>query len=347
MKRVGATKGSVVVIDPGTGSVRAMANGPTFNPAAYFDVGSNAYERFRNRVVSDPYEAGSVIKTLTMAAGVDAGVVSNNSTFANTGSVQVDDALIKNVLQDVNGTRTMTDVLKYSLNTGVVHVLQQLGGGSINLKAREQLYHYFTEKYGFGALTGVEQAGETVGSLFGPKTVQGNNVRYANMSFGQGMNVTMMQVASAFSAIINGGDYYQPHLVEGVKHTDETLTNDAPKPLRKGMVSSAASSQLREMTRVALNETPAVALKIKKGYRVGGKTGTSQTIDPATGKYRNDKAIGSYLGYGGDKTPRYVIMVRVDDAKLSSAEFAGTEAAAPIFADLSNWLIDYYNIPPM
>jgi cell division protein FtsI/penicillin-binding protein 2 len=346
LSRVGATKGSVVVLDPNTGSVRAMANLPNYDPAKYYTVSGNAYEKFRNRVVSDPYEAGSVIKTLTMTSGIDAGVVNQNSTFNNQGYVQVDDAKIENILQEVNGVRTMTEVLQYSLNTGVVHVLSQLGGGQINLKARERLYDYFTNKYGFGSNTGIEQAGEVPGTIFGPKAVQGNNVRYANMAFGQGMNVTMIQTAAAFSSIINGGNYYKPHVLEGTR-SEDTINNQAPEPLRKNVVSPSASAQIREMTRTALNKTAAIANKIRPGYRVGGKTGTSQTIDPITGKYRNDKAIGSYLGYGGDKKPQYVIMVRVDDAKLASAQFAGTDAAAPIFADINNWLLDYYNISPI
>lgn len=346
LKRVGATKGSVVVIDPNTGAVRAMANVPNYDPSKYYDVNDNAYERFRNRVVSDPYEAGSVIKTLTMVSGIDAGVVNQNSTFNNTGYVQIDDAKIENVLQDVNGTRTMTEVLQYSLNTGVVHVLSQLGGGQVNLKARERLYDYFTNKFGFGSNTGVEQAGEVPGTIFSPKAVQGNNVRYANMAFGQGMNVTMIQVASAFSAAINGGDYYKPHILEGTKQ-DSTINNKAPSPERDHVVSASASAQIRDMTRNALNKTAAIASKVRPGYRVGGKTGTSQIIDPKTGKYSNENAIGSYLGYGGDSKPRYVIMVRVDDAKLGAADYAGTEAAAPIFAEISNWLLDYYNISPI
>jgi cell division protein FtsI (penicillin-binding protein 3)/stage V sporulation protein D (sporulation-specific penicillin-binding protein) len=347
LKKVGATKGSVIVIDPNTGAVRAMANRPNFDPAKYYDVGNDAYERFRNRVVSDPYETGSVIKALTMVSGIDAGVVSQDSTFYNAGFVQVDDARIENVLDDVNGTRTMTEVLQYSLNTGVVHVLSQLGGGEINLKARERLYDYFTTKYGFGENTGIEQAGEVPGTIFGPKSEQGNNVRYANMAFGQGMNVSMVQATSAFSAAINGGEYYKPHMVEGVRNEDGSVDNKAPEPVRSSIVSDSASKQIKAMTRKALNETASISNLLKKGYRVGGKTGTSQTIDPLTGKYRDDKTVGSYLGYGGDSQPQYVIMVRVDDAKLSADQYAGSDAAAPIFAELSNWLIDYYNISPM
>lgn len=346
LKNSKATKGSIIVMDPNTGAIKAMANVPTYDPARYFDVEGDAYQKFQNRVVSDPYEAGSVIKTLTMAAGLNEGVVSQNSQFNNTGFVQVDDARIKNVVQDINGARNMTDVLKYSLNTGVVHVLSQLGGGSINLQARERLYTYFTDKYGFGSLTGVEQAGESMGSIYGPKTVQGNNVRYSNMAFGQGMGVTMVQTAAAFSSVVNGGNYYQPHVVEGSLTRDGEVNTKQPKPVRSGVVSEGTSTAIRDMTRQALVEAAAVARLVRPGYNVGGKTGTSQTIDPATGRYTEDKTIGSYLGYGGDEMPRYVIMVRVDDSNIGAGNFAGSAAAGPIFGDVSNWLIDYYNIKP-
>jgi cell division protein FtsI/penicillin-binding protein 2 len=347
LERSKATKGSVVVMDPNTGAVKAMANLPTYEPAKYFDVGDDAYQKFQNRVVSDQYEAGSVIKVLTMAAGLNEGVVRKDSTFNNQGFVQVEDARIKNVEQSVNGTRTMTDVLKYSLNTGVVHILSQMGGGSINGQARDKLYDYFTNHYGFGSVTGIEQAGEGTGSIYGPRTEQGNSVRYSNMAFGQGMGVTMIQTAAAFSSVVNGGDYYKPHVVEGSLTSAGEVNSVPPKPQRTAVVSAATSDSIREMTRTALKEATAVAKLVRPGYNVGGKTGTSQTIDPATGKYTEDKTIGSYLGYGGDEKPRYVIMVRVDDSNIGAGSFAGSAAAGPIFGELSNWLIDYYNIKPL
>lgn len=346
LERSKATKGSIVVIDPNTGAIKAMANLPTYDPAKYFEVGDDAYQRFQNRVVSDQYEAGSVIKVLTMAAGLNEGAVSKDSRFENKGFVQVDDARIKNVEQDVNGSSSMTDVLKYSLNTGVVHILSQLGGGSINGQAREKFYSYLTDKYGFGSPTGIEQAGEGSGTIFGPRTVQGNNVRYSNMAFGQGMGVTMIQTAAAFSSVINGGNYYKPHVVEGKLNSSNEVDYAAPKPVRTGIVSEQTSETIREMTRTALSEATAVSRLVRPGYNVGGKTGTSQTIDPATGRYTEDKTIGSYLGYGGDEKPRYVIMVRVDDSNIGAGSFAGSAAAGPIFGDVSNWLIDYYNIKP-
>lgn len=346
LKRSRATKGSVVVMDPSTGAVKAMANLPSFDPAKYFEVGDDAYQRFQNRVVSDQYEAGSVIKVLTMATGLNEGVVQKDSRFENRGFVQVDDARIRNVEQDVNGSRSMTDVFKYSLNTGVVHILSQLGGGRINAQARDKFYSYFTDRYGFGSLTGIDQAGEATGSIYGPRTVQGNNVRYSNMAFGQGMGVTMIQTASAFSSVINGGNYYKPHVTEGALNEAGEVDSKPPKPERTGVVSGATSEAIREMTRAALSESAAVSRLVRPGYNVGGKTGTSQTIDPATGRYTEDKTIGSYLGYGGDEKPRYVIMVRVDDSNIGPGSFAGSAAAGPIFGDISNWLIDYYNIKP-
>lgn len=345
LQRSRATKGSVIVMDPQTGAIKAMANLPTYDPAQYFAVGDDAYERFQNKVVSAQYEAGSVIKVLTMATGINEGVVSKDSTFQNAGFVQVDDARISNVEQSVNGTRSMTDVLKFSLNTGVVHILSQLGGGSINAQSRDKLFDYFTNRYGFGAITGIEQAGEATGSVYGPRTVQGNNVRYSNMSFGQGLGVTMVQTAAAFSSIINGGNYYKPHVIEGAVKDDEYIQADSPKPVRTQVVSQETSQQIIEMTRTAVRESPAVASYMRPGYNVGGKTGTSQIIDPKTGKYIDTDTVGSYLGFGGDEKPRYVIMVRVDDSKL--AGFSGSAAAAPIFGDISNWLLDYYNIKPL
>ena len=345
VKSANATRGSVVVMDPYTGAVKAMANLPTFDPAKYYDVGDDAYQKFQNRVVSDQYEAGSVIKVLTVAAGLDSGVVSKDSRFNNTGSVRVEDATIKNVEQDVNGSRSITDILKYSLNTGVVHVLSQLGGGNINAQARERLYDYFTNRYGFGDVTGIEQGGEATGTIYGPKTVQGNNVRYSNMAFGQGMGVTMIQTAAAFSGVINGGNYFTPHMVEGTADINGDVQAEPPKPARTGVVNAQTSAEVLEMTRTALRETSSISKLVRPGYNVGGKTGTSQTIDPKTGKYTEDTTVGSYLGYGGDDKPRYVIMVRVDDPH--TAGFSGAAAAAPIFAEINNWLIDYYNIKPM
>jgi len=338
-----ATKGSVVVMDPNTGRVMAMANYPTYDATKYAEV--EDYRLFLNNVVNEPYEVGSVMKVLSMGAGLDSGAVTVNSTYDNTGSVRVDGTTIKNVEEDpiFPGT-TMTDVLQYSLNTGVVHVLERMGGGSVNQQARQKLYDYYTARYRFDKLTGIEQSGEADSILVGPNSGQGRNVRYANMTFGQGMNLTMIQTAAAFSAAMNGGTYYQPTLVKGTLSDDGAVKEQAPKVVATGVLSPDASNTLRQMTYQGRHKgffgrfDPA-------GYTVGGKTGTSQIIDPKTGKYSDDNSIGSYLGFGGSDKPEYVIMVRVEDSKLRTG-YAGTVAAGPIFNELSNWMLNYLEIPP-
>jgi len=345
LKKAQATKGSVLVMDPNTGAMLAMANFPAYDPAKYTEVKAENYGVFQNGIVSDPYEAGSVIKTLTMGAGLDSGAVTVNSLFNNKGYVQVDDTLIKNVEEDpIYDNTSMTDVLQYSLNTGVVHILEQMGGGAVNRAAREKLHDYFVNRYRFGKITGIEQAGETEGIVIGANEGDGRNVRYANMTFGQGMNVTMIQTAAAFSATINGGTYFQPHLVKGVRVKDGTIKENTPAVVASGVLSAKSSAELTEM--IYQGRHRGFFGKFDPpGYRVGGKTGTSQVIDAKTGKYSDDNSIGSYLGFGGSDTPRYVIMVRVEDSKLKTG-YAGTVAAGPIFNELSNWMLNYLEIKP-
>lgn len=340
-----ATKGSVVIMDPNTGRVMAMANYPTYNVGEFSKVDDKDIGVFQNGVVSDPYEAGSVIKVLSVGAGLDSGAVTVNSTFNDsTGCTQVDDRKICNVEEDPKtAAASMQDTLRYSLNTGVVHVLRQMGGGSVNAKARSTLYDYYTNRFHFGQVTGIEQAGEAEGIVGGPNQGYGLNVRFANMSFGQGMNVTMIQTAAAFSAAMNGGTYYKPTVVQGVRQADGTVKEQAPQVVGTTM-SQASSETLRELTYQG-RHLGFFGPKDPAGYKVGGKTGTSQVIDARTGAYTDDNSIGSYLGFGGTDKPQYVIMVRVEDSKLKGG-YAGTIAAGPIFNELSNWMINYLELPP-
>jgi cell division protein FtsI (penicillin-binding protein 3) len=337
-----ATRGSVLVMDPTNGAILAMASTPSFDPAKYSSV--TDYADFQNGIVSSPYEAGSVIKTLTMATGFDTGVIKPGDTFNNTGYVRVDDRIIKNVEEDpINPNATMLDILKFSLNTGVVHVLQLMGDGKVNQKARERLYEYYANKYYFGQKTGIEQAGEAAGEMYSPDDTEGNNVRYANMAFGQGMTVTVLQMAAAFSAVVNGGTYYQPHLVAGTLDDSGSFTAKTYAPRATRIISPEASAQATLLIHQGRSQGLYRGYD-KPGYIVGGKTGTAQTIDPKTGQYSNTNTVGSYLGFGGSTTPKYVIMVRVDDAKI--AGYTGNAAAAPIFNALSDWMIDYLQLQP-
>jgi cell division protein FtsI/penicillin-binding protein 2 len=225
----------------------------------------------------------------------------------------------------------------------VVHVLQQMGGGSVNKQARDTLYHYFHDEFRFGQLTGIEQVGEDEGTIIGPNEGDGRNVRYANMTFGQGMDVTMIQTASAFSALINGGTYYQPHLVSGVK-TDSGVRKKDPLVVKSGIVKPESSNLAREMIWQGRKQG-FFGKNDPEGYMIGGKTGTSQVIDPKTGKYSDTNSIGTYLGFGATNTPSYVIMVKVEDSKVRGG-YEGTTAAGPIFNDLNSWMIDYLHLQP-
>lgn len=337
LERSGAQRGSVLVMDPRTGHVMAMASLPTYSPAEYGKVSDISI--FNNPVISLPYEPGSVIKTLTMATALDQGVIRPDSTYNNTDYIRVGDATITNLTKGQTGTITFQHALDYSLNTGFVTIARRLGDGeSITLRARQTIYEYFYEKFRLGRPTGIELGGETAGLLMRPDDPNGAAVQYSNMTFGQGMSATMMQVAAAFSGLINGGVYHPPSVIAGT--IDEGEFREAtPKQATPGIVSEEVSATMRDMVIKARrafyagSDTP--------GYQIGGKTGTSQVAKDDG--YGSAETIGSYLGFGGDSAPRYVIMVQVSG---DNQMLEGGRHALPIFTDISNWMIDYLQLQP-
>jgi cell division protein FtsI/penicillin-binding protein 2 len=341
LERTKATHGSVMVMDPQSGKVLAMANLPTYKPAEFNKVQDAS--AFNNGTISAPYEPGSDVKTLTMAVGLDKGVVGPDSTYNNTDSIKVEDRTITNATKGQTGNITFQHALNYSLNTGFVTVAQRLGDGSnITLQARNTIYDYFHNKFGLGELTGIELANEAKGIVIPPTDQDGGAVRYSNVAFGQGLDVTMVQVCAAFSTIINGGTYYQPTVLGGVLGDDgSTFTPVPAKPARPGVISADASNRVRQMIHTA--RSAFYAGSDKPGYYIGGKTGTSQTIE--NGKYVDDQTVGTYLGFGGDSqvTPRYVIMVQVSGKHMN---LEGNKHAMPIFTDISNWMLDYMKLQP-
>lgn len=338
MKRAGATDGSVIVVDPQSGKVMAMANLPTYNPANFGAAKSAAV--FNNPIIDAPYEPGSDIKTFTVAMGLDKGVITPKSTYFNKDYIDVDDWTIRNATLGHTGKITIQTALDFSLNTGMVTIAERLGDGSyINSRARNIMYDYFHNHFGFGKLTGIELPNEQPGIIIPPTDVQGNAVRYSNMSFGQGMDLTMVQVASAFSALVNGGVYYPPTVYEGVIKDDGTLAQAPAKTPRTGIISQKSSAMAHKMIHDA--RARFYSSVDKAGYDVGGKTGTSQTLE--NGRYIDNQTVATYLGYGGDTMPRYVIMVQVSG---KGKNLQGNKHALPIFTDISNWLIDYLKLQP-
>jgi len=337
-----AKSGSAIVLNPRTGAVVAMADYPTFNPKRFGEV--EDFSVFQNRSVSNPYEVGSVLKTLTMSTGLDLGVVTPGTTYFDTGVVEVDGWDIKNAVGAVNVTRTMVEVIQKSVNTGVVFVLEQLGGGTINQKARENLYDYFYNHFKLGELTGIEQSNENAGILFGPNEGDGRNIRYANMTFGQGLTSTMIQVTSAVASVVNDGNYYKPFVVHSRSDAlgQEQITN--PVLISDSTVSSQTSSQIKSMMEAVVEDGGGRVAK-RTGYRIGGKTGSAQVSLP-DGTYSETREIGSFVGFvEGGEGVEYVLMTRVDEP--IGYRFAGSGAAAPLFRDIVHWLIDFDRIPPI
>lgn len=330
---------SVLVMNPNNGQVMALANYPDYDPSKYYEV--EDISLFNNHAVSDPYEPGSDMKTFTMATAIDKNVAHAGDTFVNTDYIKVEDRTISNAYKGVTGTISFQTALNWSLNTGFVTLGMRLGNGTqITPGARDTIYDYFHNRFGIGELTNVELANESKGIIIPPTDVDGNAVRYSNMTFGQGLDATMMQVTTGFSSIINGGNFYKPTVVAGKVVDGDYVPNDPARPVRTNVVQASTSREIRDMTVQARNFS--FPGQDKPGYAIGGKTGTSQVVK--NGVYADDETIATYLGFGGAQdSPEYVIMVSVaGDHKI----YQGAQHAMPLFTEVSNWILDYLKIQP-
>lgn len=345
VKTTDAKSGSIIIADPTTGAIRAMANYPTFDPNSYAKV--TDYNIFSNASVSNQYEPGSTVKVLTMAAGLDTHTVTPDTTYNDPGSFTVDGVTVSNASGDKPGpNKTMTVVLRDSLNTGVMFVLRMLGGNPnlINMTGKETLYSYFTQHFNLGKRTGIQQSGEAAGDINAPANIGSNDVNYANMTFGQGMSVTMIQMVMAMGAVANGGTLYRPNLVAGTLDASGNLKPQTPAVVKSHVVSAQTLSNLNTMLQVVVQHgTGYTAALANKGYELAGKTGSAQIPSPDGKGYIQGANIGTFLGYAPANAPKFVMMVRIDQPK--GAAFAET-TTVPVFSQMCSWLFKYYRIPP-
>lgn len=340
---VGFNNISALVMDPNNGRILAMANYPGYDPANFGKVSSVA--DYINHVVEDPYEPASVCKTFAFATGVDYGVMTPETTFYNTGSTTVDDWPIKNAEQgpEVAGTQTMQAAFNYSLNTGTTQMLRWLGGSETDITelGRTRLYEYYHDKFGLGQATGIELL-ESAGIVQKPDAnIWGLNGTYANMTFGQNMQVTMLQTAAAMASVVNGGKFYAPTIVAGKVVNDQFVENEQ-KPAVRSTVSEATSATMRDMLYGTRRMWRANGIDTP-GYYVGGKTGTAQIIK--NGAYSLDETSATYIGVGGTEgeLPAYLIMVRVwEDGKKAG----GQAVALPVFNALKAYVQDALKVRP-
>jgi stage V sporulation protein D (sporulation-specific penicillin-binding protein) len=337
---------SAIIMDPNTGAIKAMANYPTYDPSNYEDVTNPML--YQNAAVTNPIEPGSTMKILTTAAALDQGVIQPNTTFYDPAHWIVDGFNITDIEQD-GGPReqSIASVLNLSLNTGATWMLMQMGGGQIDAKGRDAWYDYMTKHYRLGQPTGIEQGYEAAVPVPTPQdNGAGIDLTYANTSFGQGVQITAVQMAAADSSVLNGGTYYQPYLVAQTIAADGHTTTTEPKVLVRNVVSPKVSQEMMPLMEYVVQQHLAAGfpyMNFSSDYSVGGKTGTAQIAQPGGGYYAN-KYNGTYVGFVGGDKPQYVIVVYNIEPGVPG--YAGTYGGQPVFADLAHMLIDNSFVTP-
>ena len=324
-----AASGSIIVMDPESGEILALATYPRLALGAIDFSDPEHVKLLRNSAISDVYEPGSVMKAITAAAAIDAGLVTPDTAYEDTGVASVYGTPIRNWRDGVYGEQTMTGVLQQSINTGAVFMLEKLGVGR---------FHEYLEAFGFGKATGIDLSGEATGIVRRPTDRDWSPVDAAAQSFGQAISVTPIQVVSALAAAINGGRLLEPRLVDalitrdGVRHEFETRVVGQP-------ISSETSATLRAMLAAVIDPGWHHPGKPRR-YTAGGKSGTANV--PVDASY-DDTQIVSFVGFAPVDKPRALILVKLDE----NADLAtGTEAAGPIFAQLVDATLGYLGVPP-
>jgi len=332
--------GSAIIVDPNNGQIKAMANYPSFDPANFSAVEDPLL--FTNAAVSSTLEPGSIMKTLTAAAAIDSGSVAANQSYYDPARYVIGDAVVTNIAEDGGAaTRTVSDILRFSLNTGATWLLMQMGGGELNEQGRTAWNKYMVNQFQLGSKTGIEQGFEEAGYIPDPVDGFGLNIQYANTAFGQGMTATALQMTMAVASVVNGGTYFQPTLVAGTTDSEGNYNAKEPEVVVSQTVSSATSKNLVEFMQVIVAGNNSTSSVVRDGYIIGGKTGTAEIARPGGGYYE-DRFNGTYVGFVGGDTPEYMIFVRINDPKI--AGYAGSKAAAPVFVDLANMLIDNFSV---
>lgn len=322
-----AKGGVIIVMEPDTGAILAMCSFPDYNPDKYFQV--DEPKKFNNRAIFDAYEPGSIFKPITIASAIDAGKVSADTYYTDTGVVDYGQHQIRNFENKSYGYVNMTRVLEYSINTGVIYAMRQMGVSS---------FIDYVKKFGFGQATGIDLQRESVGNI-NNLTAKGE-IHQATISFGQGITATPIQMINAFSAIINGGKLMNPYVVSEVISDNKVVKKTEPQVIRQ-VISPKTSLTMRAIL-VSVVENGHVKKAQIEGYRVGGKTGTAQVPD-GRGGYKSDlSVIGSFVGFAPFNNPKVAILVRVDEPQSNRT---GEGVAVPVFVEVAKFALKYYNIP--
>jgi cell division protein FtsI/penicillin-binding protein 2 len=323
--RYQAESGTVVVLDPQTGSIIAMASWPTFDPNHFAGTDQTL---FSNPAVSEQYEPGSVFKVITMAAGLDAGIITPDTTIYDGGVIEVGGRTIYNWDRQPHGTVNMTTVLAESLNVGASQVAVMLG--------KERFYTY-VRRFGFGRISEVDLDNEGPGTLKTPGDPDWHESDLGTNSFGQGIAVTPLQMAIAVAAIANDGLLMKPYVVQEITEGERTVSVQ-PMVVRRAVLPPTADT-LTQMLAVAVERETELA-KVP-GYRVAGKTGTAQI--PVPGGYHPNLTVASFVGYLPADDPAFLILVVINKPQTSPW---GGQVAAPVFAKIAQQMVTLFDVPP-
>ena len=339
-----ATNAAVLVMDPNTSKVIAMANLPNYNPENYTTVEDASV--FLNYTLEVPYEPASICKSFTYSAAINEGVMTPDTTYFNNHVEYVDDWPIENASKHsfLYGNIDMRTALYWSLNTGSIHALKLLGGdtSSINQPGREKLVDYYYNKFRLGRITGIELY-EAEGFIPDPNEGWGRDSTYANMTFGQNLSITMLQTATAFSAVVNGGVYRTPTIVEGTFENGELKKGTNVEVIEDKILSDETSATMREL--LVHNRDYLVRAGVDRpGYAIGGKSGTAQVVKNGVYDDTYAELVGSYIGFVGPEgeLPKYVIMVKM----WGEGRSVGSDDALGLFGNVSNYIINYFKIKP-
>jgi len=327
VERSQAKTGTAIVMDPWTGEILALANQPTFDPNNYKRGGSFAK---RNRAVTDYFEPGSVFKVILAAGALEEGVVRPSDRFhGENGAIEVGGVTIRD--HEKHGWLTVQEILAHSSNVGAIKIGQKLG---------KSLYYHYISGFGFGSLTGLDLPGETPGLIRRPRGWSALSLSV--LSLGQEISVTPVQIATAFSAVANGGTLVRPHIVRDLRAQDGSVSRHVEPVMIRRVISQQTAQSLLTILRSAVEEGTGKEAALEQ-YSVAGKTGTAQKVDPVTGRYSHQRVVASFVGAVPAESPRLVILVTIDEPETLRW---GAAIAAPTFREIARDALQYLQVPP-
>ena len=284
---------------------------------------------YQNKTIQGIYEPGSIFKPISMAAAINASEVGPQSTHNCTGAIEVDEFEIHTFNEEYHGIETMTEVLINSCNIGMSYIAELLG---------RSLFHSYIEAFGFNKRTDIQLDGEESGYIeYYEDWADSELVTHA---FGQGISVTPLQMATAISALANDGVLMQPYIVNYIEYANGSMAEYEPEIIRQSVTKETADTLTAMLTSVVEQGIPQAKLG---NYYVAGKSGTAQTYKWGEALKGRGTTITSFVGYGPIDDPQFVILVKFDYPKTDEW---GANTAGPVFADISEFLFGYYNIPP-